>query len=123
MSDLIKTHNLSVLSRALAKETFKLFLDKNKLLEDKSPLEARAAILYVGSFISLILDEVLNDRPLAFEDKALYDHVHQAYTETKSNIETIIGKAFSTSVKKFSGQELDYICEISPSPEPEGKDC
>ena len=119
MSDIMKKHDKYVAVKYIAEETLRLLMDNKKLMQDESPLDRKMAVLLIGELIRLTLDEVLHDRPLEFEGKTLYDYVHKNYTATKSDIELVVGLAFTAAVKQFSGQDLEYMCEIQPIPMPD----
>jgi hypothetical protein len=105
----------------IAKDTIKLFEDPIKLMNDEHPLDRKAVTLLIGELTRRLLNEVLNDHPLKFTtNKELYNHVYNDYKEVKKDIETVMGLAFTFSIKKLSGKNLDYLCEIKPVPEKSG---
>jgi hypothetical protein len=116
-TDIMVAHNRSIIAKILAKETLKLLTDPKRLLSDETPLDNKTAILFVGEVICLVLTSILNDKPLKYEGEDLYNHVHKNYTEAKSDVAEVIGKAFTKAVHDFSGKDLQYMCEIGPMPE------
>lgn len=113
MSDLIINKNLKVIT--IATESLRLITDYSKLLEDECPLDRQAAVLLIGETIRQVLTEVLMDRPLKYQSlKDTHTHVRNAYADTKKDLETCIGLAFTYAIKKFTKEEMQYICEINP---------
>jgi hypothetical protein len=117
-TNLLAAHDKAVVAKLLARETFKLLMDSRRLMNDESPLDRPTAVLFMAEFLVLILKDVFTDKPLDFEEGDHANHISKGYNLVKQDLEGKIGFVFSVVVKKFTGKDLPYTCEIRPTQAP-----
>lgn len=116
-NNILAAHDKAVVAKLMAQETFKLLMDSRRLMNDESPLDRPTAVLFMAEFLVLILKDVFTDKPLAFEEGDHANHVSKGYNMVKQDLENKIGLVFSVVIKKFTGKDLPYVCEIRPTQE------
>jgi len=76
-------------------------------------------VSFLKNYLETVILAVLSDYPKEMmDDKEIYEYVSGHFKDLKYDIQNEIALAFNDAVSKFSGQYLDYYCEIKPIPEP-----
>lgn len=101
----IKSIDRTVFSEHMANETIKLL----------DTCDEELKYLYLKIFINKVVLDSLNKKPgRVVSKKELYNITKRNFLGTKLDIQEAIGLGFSEAMKKFSGQYMDYYCQIKP---------
>lgn len=105
------------LSKELTVETFKFIDGVLKAYGEKEVRYAACDLVatFVGSLIYRTLTEprTLNVSPLDHEQRVMKN-----VGELKSQIQEAVAQAFQNSMSAFSGNYVEYYCQIKPAPNP-----
>jgi hypothetical protein len=116
LDQLLVVYGKNIIVELLARETLKLFTNPEKPLNDEPALDYKSAALLIGELVRLVIKDVLNDKPLKYEDADLNAYLKDQYIKTRKDIEEQIGLSFTKAVREFANQPVEYTCAIKQVP-------
>lgn len=108
-------------NRALSKETLNLVEVFCEHSTKDNALRRRFAANFVSQYMEHLLMEALMDYPKDAPKKEQMKHVFDNFKDLKAEFQEQVANAFSRAMEGYSGQNIDYYCQIKVQPEPTSK--
>jgi hypothetical protein len=104
--------DINQFTKEIAKETLNLLGQYQG--EDEAAVHTLE--LYLSNFIELVIQEGFALIPRKATKEVQYQFAQQFFLGVKQLTQDAVGNGFSNGLSKFSGQDVDYFCRITPAP-------
>jgi hypothetical protein len=114
MSDVIsKFDPTSQMASTLVSETFKLIDGQAKSVEQQNKLAA----VFLAKFAGIMVYRALTLKaPESFKKEEIVKFVMNNFRNSKQSVQESIAAAFTGAMHTYSGQSIEYYCQIRPVP-------
>lgn len=115
----------SVYEMTLEQEQFvnEIVLETQRILESKSPKNAEMYRNFLAKFIGMMVYRSLEANPeVKLTNDQLFKFKSKNFLNMKTLVSDVVAAAMGGAMRKFSGKDIEYYCQIKTVGEPVNKE-